>query len=430
MKDEIMQIKKEFQIVLSLILILFISSCGPSAVTTALTLMQATTQEVLPLDTLVMTETSTPTPMFLPSETPTMNNGVSEPFDFIQMIDETQGWGIAAQLVLRTEDGGKTWSDVTPIEMKTVISTFPTPAPQGVNLIELKGTFIDAQTAWVAVPGLDKVTIFHTVDGGQTWQTNELVASTSQQAAYPIDIISFTFINAQMGWLLRSTIESIGHESIELYQTKDNGASWRLIAEAKQNISGKETGSITTNGQKTGISFRNTTNGWLTGSSQENAIFLYRSVDGGSKWNRQELAIPNGYTATGGSAQSYPVAFFDDNNGVMPVYLGSGSPSINLVFYITKDGGNSWSSTTPLSSPTNDFIWSWPDALHGFAAENQTGILYITVDGGKTWSKSTLGGVALSQLDFVSATTGWALANGNLFKTIDGGMSWVSIYLQ
>jgi hypothetical protein len=53
---------------------------------------------------------------------------------------------------------------------------------------------------------LERIPLFYTKDGGHTWQKTELVVSISTpQQVYPIDIISFTFLNAQTGWLLRST---------------------------------------------------------------------------------------------------------------------------------------------------------------------------------------------------------------------------------
>ncbi len=287
----------------------------------------------------IPTETATPTS---PPATP---GAISGPLDFILMINETQGWGIAAQSVLRTENGGKSWSDITPTGIETIMSTIPTPAPQGLNSIELKGAFLDAQTAWIAAPGLDKVTFFHTVDGGRTWQATEMVISTSQQV-YPIQITSFTYLNTLTGWLLLSTEMSTGHGFVELYQTQNSGVTWRLIAEANQNASGEETGSITTTGQKTGVVFRDTANGWLTGYSMGNAIYVYRTKDGGLTWDFQQLSIPNGYTAIGGSAQSYPAIFFDNKKGLMPIYLGKATSGINLFFYITADGGDNWFSTT------------------------------------------------------------------------------------
>jgi photosystem II stability/assembly factor-like uncharacterized protein len=342
------------------------------------------------------------------------------------MINEAQGWGIANQSVLRTDNGGKSWSNITPTGMQTVVSTIPA---QGLNSFELKAAFLDAKTAWIAAPGMDKITLFHTMDGGQIWQATELVVSSpTPQQVYAIDIISFAFLNTQTGWLLRSTGMAAGQGFVELYQTQNSGATWRLIAEGNQTASG-EIGSITTSGQKTGVSFRDTANGWLTGYSSGNAIYVYRTKDGGLTWNFQELSIPNGYTAEGGSAQTYLATFFGDKKGLMPVYLGnSTTPSINLFFYITADDGDSWSATTPLSSPTNDFVWNWSDTSHGFVAENGIGILDSTSNGGLSWSKITVGGLKFSQLDFVSPMIGWGISEGSLVQTLDGGKTWHTIY--
>ena len=422
-----MQIKKDSRkaSTLLLLLLLFTVGCIPSTpiATGPFASSQTVTGQATQFNTAPPAKTTTHTVQ--PSAALTTSSGVSGPLDFIQMINETQGWGIANQSVLRTENGGKSWSNVTPTGMQTVVSTIPA---QGLNSFELKGTFLDAQTAWIAAPGLDKITLFHTVDGGQIWQATELVVSTpTPQQVNAIEILSFTFLNTQTGWLLRSTGMAAGQGFVELYQTQNSGATWRLIAEANQTGSG-EIGSITTSGQKTGASFRDTSNGWLTGYSAGSAIYVYRTKDSGLTWNFQELSIPNGYTAEGGSAQSYPATFFDDKKGLIPVYLGKTTPSINLFFYITADGGDSWFSTTPVSSPTNDFVWNWSDTSHGFVAENGTGILYSTSDGGKSWSKITLAGLKFSQLDFVSPMIGWGISEGSLVQTLDGGKNWHTIY--
>lgn len=407
---------------LTLILTLFTAGCTPHMpnATISFTSSQTATKQAAQINTAPRTETTTPTGE--PSTTPT-RSGASGPLDSVHMINEAQGWGIANQSVLRTNDGGKSWSNVTPAGIETIVSTIPA---EGLGSYELKGAFLDTQIAWIAAPGLDRITLFRTSDGGRTWQATELVVSTPQQV-YPIDIISLTYLNAQIGWLLRSTGASTGHEDVELYQTQNSGATWRLIAKAQQTASG-ELGTITTSGQKTGVGFRDPTNGWLTGYSMGNAIYVYRTKDGGLTWDQQQLPMPDGYTAEGGSARSYPPIFFDDQNGLMPIYLGGSTPGINLFFYITTDGGDRWSPTTPLSSPANDFVWSWSNASHGLVAEEDTGILYSTSNGGEAWSKNTLGGLKFSQLDFVSPGVGWGISQGSLIQTSDGGKNWHTIY--
>lgn len=382
------------------ILLAFLQSCAPSPSASAVTTATAQSSAASPT-----------------------SSEASGPLDSFQMINETQGWGIANRSVLRTDNGGKSWSNITPKGIEAIVSTIPA---QGLGSFNLKGAFLDAQTAWIAAPGLDRITLFRTTDGGRTWQATDLAVPTPQQA-YPIDLISLTVLNAETGWLLRSTGMAAGQGFVELYQTQNSSATWHLIAEAKETASG-EIGSISSGGQKSGVSFRDTVHGWLTGHSMGNAIYVYRTKDGGLTWNSQELSIPNGYTAEGGSAQSYPATFFDDQKGLMPIYLGATTPSINVSFYFTPDGGESWSPTTPLRSSTNDFDWSWSDASHGFVAEDGTGILYSTSDGGETWSKSTLAGLKFSQLDFVSPTIGWGISQGFLVQTLDGGKDWHTIY--
>jgi photosystem II stability/assembly factor-like uncharacterized protein len=407
-----------------LVLFLFMAGCTLNTPVVPVTLPppQTATGQATSINTAPSAETTTPTNQL--SETQTTSNGTSEPPNFVRMIDATQGWGIANRSVLRTENGGASWSNVTPTGVETVASTIPA---EGLSSFELKGAFLNAQTAWIAAPGLDKIVLFHTVDGGRTWQTSDLGVSTIGQV-YPIEITSFTFLNAQTGWLLRSTGMAAGQGFVELYQTQNSGASWRLVAEAGQNASGGQTGSITTDGQKTGVSFRDMANGWLTGSSHGNEIYVYRTRDGGITWSFQPLSVPNGYTAEGGSAQSYPATFFDDKKGLMPIYLGKTTAGITIFFYMTADGGDSWSPTTPISSPTNDFVWNWADSSHGSVAEEGTGILYSTSDGGKSWSKITGSGLKFSQLDFIAPVIGWGVSDGSLVQTLDGGKDWHTIY--
>lgn len=366
------------------------------------------------------------TPDVQPSQRPAARGAVSEPLDLIRMINDQQGWAIAGRSVLRTHDGGRTWSDVTPAGIDAPASTIPTPVPQGRTSIELKAAFLGPQAGWVAAPGLDRISIFHTDDAGQTWRTTELAVASAQQV-YPIDVVSFTFLDDKVGWLLRSMDVSAAHEEVELYRTQNGGSSWQRIASAKQGATGEELGSISSLGQKTGVGFRDPANGWLTGFSAGEGVYLYRTTDGGSTWAPQELAVPAGYTASGGSAQSYPPSFFDEKKGLLPAYLGSSTPGFNLFFYVTSDGGADWSAGTPLSSQTNDFVWSWPDSVHGFVAEHGSGVLYSSSDGARSWSRRMLAGLKFSYLDFISASVGWAISDGGVLKTKDGGENWEAL---
>ncbi|HNF95579.1 MAG TPA: hypothetical protein PLQ75_13065, partial [Anaerolineales bacterium] len=80
----------------------------------------------------------------------------------IQMLDEVNGWALTEEKVVRTNDGGVTWYDVTPKNLKD--------AGYLVNT-----DFLDENTAWVQFPDMNKYpnggTLYHTTNGGLTWES-------------------------------------------------------------------------------------------------------------------------------------------------------------------------------------------------------------------------------------------------------------------
>jgi len=236
------------------------------------------------------------------------------------------------------------------------------------------------------------------------------------------DILSLIFIDAQNGWLLISgTGGGLGSQDVALYGTKDGGITWSLLAEASQVQ--PSSGGLPVEGMKSGVRFANTKNGWLTGLSHGNTIWLYATHDGGITWQTQELVAPEGFSTMGGSVSTQPPFFFSSQEGLLPVqFHEEGQP---IVFYVTHDGGASWAPTTPLKSPLNNgFIWNWVSAELGFATDGEQ--LYFTKNGGHTWESITLDSAIYNatQLDFISDSIGWAISNGQLFRTEDGGHTW------
>ena len=116
------------------------------------------------------------------------------------------------------------------------------------------------------------------------------------------------------------------------------------------------------------------------------------------------------------------------------------------VLFVTTDGGRTWHATS--SSPGD-----WPDFVNahdGFTMgltgnDNPSAVLWTTTDGGTTWRQAVNGAihgngpVETSQLDFVTATTGWAVSipvysqlppnpiPPQLWETTDAGSTWTLI---
>ncbi|GAB4435256.1 MAG: hypothetical protein Kow0031_17000 [Anaerolineae bacterium] len=111
--------------------------------------------------------------------------------------------------------------------------------------------------------------------------------------------------------------------------------------------------------------------------------------------------------------------------------------------YLTRDGGDSWQPITPPGSEAVlglQFEDEWRGWLAGFEAAAGQPTLWRTGDGGRTWQSLPLPRIEQPiravHLDFVSDETGWLLAElesglnfsqGRLFRTGDGGQSWVEL---
>ncbi len=170
-------------------------------------------------------------------------------------------------------------------------------------------------------------------------------------------------------------------------------------------------------------------------------------------WNEYRL-----FQYSGGHDESWDgVSINIDNNTAAGLVALSGEPAPRLrdarllspvtgwlwldeQIHLTRDGGDTWRNITP---PQVEAVLGlhFEDELRGWlAAPNAAGqpALWSTLDGGRTWqSLPPLPGIEQPiravHLDFVSAETGWLLAElesglnfsqGRLFHTTNGGQSW------
>jgi photosystem II stability/assembly factor-like uncharacterized protein len=127
-----------------------------------------------------------------------------------------------------------------------------------------------------------------------------------------------------------------------------------------------------------------------------------------------------------------PPTFYSATDGLLPVKFSdlTTGRGIATVIYVTHDGGTTWRSTMPIFTTLNASYFI--DMQHGWLTDGTN--LFVTGDGGQHWAKLTPSAnfKHITQIDFVSETTGWALGNqGNgsltLLKTTDGGQTWTQI---
>jgi photosystem II stability/assembly factor-like uncharacterized protein len=336
--------------------------------------------------------------------------------------------------VFRTTNCGDTWAEVT-----------PSPLRGHLGIITL--TAVDAEHAWLiswkqsGTPTV--VDVWRTADGGASWQHTDV-------AVRPQGDPTITFDDRQHGWMAIpvSGLSSRDDLRARLYATRDGGATWTPVT-------GELPGGAV---PVAGVMFTDLDHGWGVPDPSQGGARLYRTTDGGHSWTPAALAAPQGFT---GSVEPVGLPIFSDpRNGLLPVRLGTasdpfpvagGAGSARLDLYVTRDGGSTWTPTTPLSGV--------PD-ISAFAVSPSVGVLssahwmvttestlWTTDDAGMTWtSRPSVMGLPASQGALYPTTTivgsayptprSWWIVyeplgcdegcdSYGVMHTVDGGTTWV-----
>ena len=334
----------------------------------------------------------------------------------LHMVDSRAGWALTQGAVLRTLDGGATWSDVTPVEARQE-------APGGALVPVVTGsTFLDAKAARVAFGSADGklMTVYRTRDGGRTWSQSSVAGLGGQ----------ITFIDAQYGWIEASQGIGAGSEGVDIYRTTNGGADWEMVSRTAFEADSTP-GSLPLSGNKGGLAFRDALMGWTVVSiPMEARPGLYVTRNGGRTWQEQTIEIPPDLQRAWATAEL--PRFFNNREGILPVRFSLDMTQV-LIFYATTDGGETWSPTASLKeAQVFDFVS--PQRGWVATAPENGGVVMHTTDGGRSWQAVASGFSAgselrqIAQLDFVDEMNGWALLRGeqgpSLIRTTDGGKTW------
>ncbi len=339
----------------------------------------------------------------------------------MQLLSPEQGWVLRGEQLLQTADGGLSWQDISPGGGSVL----------GVN-------FLDTHHGWIvrhssSEDGDALLTILHTADSGQSWETTVLPLLPEEvpavASAYPY------FADPLTGWVALQLQSGNNFSLGRLFSTRDGGVSWQELPLPL--------------GEP--VVFLDPDRGWVAGGPMGDQLYFTR--DGGHTWKEQLLQLP--ILELGESVFTSLPDFRDGLNGLLPVTL-AGENSSRLAIYTTADGGSTWMLSRiidldPAAQPSGPLPFTLDPGGRWWAAAPGMQRLFreSTRPEAQNLMPASISGNIVA-LGFASGETAWALlqegacqgskpsAGGepsrcdlrsNLAVTRDGGETWSILVL-
>ncbi|HSO11471.1 MAG TPA: hypothetical protein VLT51_03790 [Anaerolineales bacterium] len=328
----------------------------------------------------------------------------------IHFINSLDGWGVTETQIVRTNDGGITWYNVTPPDLTE-------------TGYKVAMDVLDNDHVWVHLPDYDNYpnsgTLYRTTDGGLAWVT----------ASSPFSGGDIHFLDVNNGWVLADLGVGAGSNAVAVYQTTDGGASWhqKYINDPNAANAGE---SLPLGGLKAGLAPLNMQTAWVYGVTYASGKpYLFRTDDGGANWSEVTLPLPPGAENFELGIDRDQMKFVSSNDGFIAMrFTGD---IYQLAVYVTRDGGNTWTLTPTLipDGGSVNFMSAEEAVIYN---GNQ---FYVTRDAARTWSiipPDVKFGDVFAGMDFSDPNTGWVITldpnnHRSLYGSGDGGATWFPI---
>jgi photosystem II stability/assembly factor-like uncharacterized protein len=326
----------------------------------------------------------------------------------IHFISELDGWGVTENQIVRTNDGGITWYNVTPVEL--------TEAGYSVDWFVL-----DRDHVWIQQQDLANFPNsgfqFRTSDGGINWS----------KFAVPYSGADLSFLDADNGWALADLGVGAGSNAVAVYQTNDAGTTWNLKYINDPNHPGAGE-SLPLGGLKYGLTPLDAKRAWIHGVVYApGTVYLFKTNDGGSSWVQTSLPLPQG--AENAELSVEQIQFVSEADAFLIMRLTS--KQVNTAVYVSNDSGETWSLTPTLIPGGAVAEFLSPRELIMYNREQ----FYVTHDAAQTWSiipPDIRFDDIFAAMDFLNASTGYVVTldptnHRSLYRTDDGGATWLPI---
>jgi photosystem II stability/assembly factor-like uncharacterized protein len=329
----------------------------------------------------------------------------------LDMFNELEGWAVTDAEIVRTNDGGITWYNVSPPDMVETgysVGTF----------------FLDKDHAWIQKPDMEKYpnsgTLYHTTDGGLTW-VNFIV---------PFSEGDLSFIDPENGWMMAGLGVGAGSNAVAVFQTTDGGATWEQTYSNDPNDP-KAADSLPLGGLKSDFIPLDMKTAWVTGLNYASGnIYLYRTDNRGESWMQVNIEVPPNANDSQIGIDKDQLKIVSSGDGYLVLHMSN--DSIRTAVYVTRDAGNTWNLTPTLidGAGPSSFLTAQDMILYD-GLEFQ-----VTHDGAQTWT-AVSPDISFSEtfmnMDFVNLMSGWVITmdpstnHRSLYRTQDGGATWLPV---
>lgn len=328
----------------------------------------------------------------------------------IEFLTSLDGWGVTETQIVRTNDGGITWYNVTPPNVRE--------AGYNVSLSAL-----DNEHVWVQAPDLQNYstagTLYRTSDGGLTWASNPV----------PFGGADLAFVDPQNGWAMAGLGVGAGSNAVAVFQTADGGATWTRKYVNDPNIAGAGE-SLPLGGLKAGIAPLDMQTAYIYGVVYSTGTpYLYRTDDGGANWSLASLPLPPDAENSELGIDPGNMKFVSASDGFLAMRLTGGS--YQLAVYVTADAGATWALTPTLIPEGGSAAFLSAQEMVVYNGSQ----FYITRDAARTWSilpPDVKFDEIFAGMDFSDPSNGWVLTldptgRRSLYRSGDGGATWFPI---
>lgn len=268
--------------------------------------------------------------------------------------------------------------------------------------------FVDDHQGWGVGQGGG---IFHTADGGKTWERQE---SGTTSFLFDVD-----FVDANHGW--------VSGERSTLLRTSDGGKTWQPLTVEMSKIGiPPSMGLALESPTFYSVEFLDEMTGWVAGEYGQIDV----THDGGNTWQPQHGSLLGGERRDLMLLPTFQcIRFLDANNGVA-TGTAQGKGTLGGIAW-TSDGGQQWHfADAPTDLPYYDIAWT-PDGNSLLVGASGSVLIGNGATGWKEQSLPPGTYASLASIAFDSAGHGLILgAHGTMLASQDFGKQWARVSTQ